>query len=83
MSMMDLKTFVSQMFTPGTAPCTLFGMLVGLVFAVLCLTIGLGKALVIGLFCLVGAFVGGVKDKGAFVRRVILLFHRGDSDRYE
>ena len=74
--MMDLKSFMSQMFTPGTAPCTIFGIVVGLVFAVLCLTIGIGKTLLIGLFCLVGAFVGGVRDKGAFIRRVILFFHR-------
>ena len=81
--MMDLRTFVSQMFTPGTVPCTLFGMAVGLIFAVLCLTIGVGKALVIGIFCLIGAFIGGVKDKKEFVRSVVLFFHRGDADRYE
>ena len=43
--MMDLKTFVNQMLTPGTVPCTLFGMALGLIFAVLCLTIGVGAAL--------------------------------------
>lgn len=78
--MMDMKSFLSQMFTPGTAPCTIFGIAVGLIFAVLCLTIGVGKALLIGLFCLVGAFIGGVKDKGAFVRNLILFFHR-DSEQ--
>ena len=77
--MMDLRTFVSQMFTPGTVPCTLFGMAVGLIFAVLCLTIGVGKALLIGLFCLVGAFVGGVKDKVGFVRKIILFFHHEEN----
>ena len=41
--MMDLKTFVNQMLTPGTVPCTLFGMALGLIFAVLCLTIGVVK----------------------------------------
>ena len=61
--MMDLKTFVNQMLTPGTVPCTLFGMALGLIFAVLCLTIGVGAALLIALFCLIGAFIGGVKDK--------------------
>ena len=81
--MMDLRTFVSQMFTPGTVPCTLFGIAVGLVFAVLCLTIGVGKALLIGIFCLIGAFIGGVKDKKAFVRRIVSLFTRDESDRYE
>lgn len=73
--MMDMKSFFSQMFTPGTVPCAIFGMAVGAVFAVLCLTIGVGKALLIGVFCLVGAFVGGVKDKGAFVRRIAGFFH--------
>lgn len=77
--MMDKKNFFAQMFTPGTVPCALFGMAVGLLFAVLCLTVGVGKALLIGGFCLVGAFVGGVKDKMGFVRKVILFFHRGEN----
>ena len=75
---MDKKNFFSQIFTPGTVPCALFGMAVGLLFAVLCLTIGVGKALLIGVFCLIGAFVGGVKDKGAFARKVLGIFHRED-----
>jgi len=77
--MMDKKNFFAQVFTPGTVPCAVFGMAVGLLFAVLCLTIGVGKTLLIGLFCLVGAFVGGVKDKAGFIRRVILFFHRGEN----
>ena len=76
---MDKKNFFAQMFTPGTVPCALFGMAIGLLFAVLCLTVGVGKALLIGGFCLVGAFVGGVKDKVGFVRKVILFFHRGEN----
>ncbi len=76
---MDKKNFFAQMLTPGTVPCALFGMAVGLLFAVLCLTIGVGKTLLIGLFCLVGAFVGGVKDKPGFIRKVILFFHRGEN----
>lgn len=76
---MDKKSFFAQMFTPGTVPCAVFGMAVGLFFAVLCLTIGVGKALLIGLFCLVGAFIGGVKDKAGFVRSVILFFHRSEN----
>ena len=81
--MMDMKGFWTQLLTPGTRACALFGAAVGLVFAVLCLTIGVGKAAIIGLFCLVGAFIGGVKDKMGFVRKVVLLFHRDGSDRYE
>ena len=34
--MMDLKSFFSQMLTPGTGACALFGAVVGLIFAVLC-----------------------------------------------
>ena len=78
--MVNWKTFFSQIFTPGTAPCALFGAAVGVVFAVLCLTIGAAKALLIGVFCLIGAFLGGVKDKAGFIRRIILFFHRDESD---
>ena len=76
---MDKKSFFSQILTPGTAPCAIFGMAIGLLFAVLCLTIGVGKTVLIGLFCLVGAFIGGVKDKAGFVRKVILFFHREEN----
>ena len=80
--MMDLKTFVSQMLTPGTVPCTLFGAALGLIFAVLCLTVGVGPALLIALFCLIGAFIGGVKDKKKFVESVYLFFQHDDNGRY-
>lgn len=83
MIMMDWKTFTAQMFTPGTRACALFGAAVGVIFAILCLTIGIGKTLLIGVFCLIGAFIGGVKDKAGFVRKVILFFHRDGADRYE
>ena len=76
---MDRKSFFAQIFTPGTVPCALFGMAVGLLFAVLCLTVGVGKTVLIGLFCLIGAFVGGVKDKAGFIRKMILFFHRGEN----
>ena len=75
--MMDLKTFVNQMLTPGTVPCTLFGMALGLIFAVLCLTIGVGAALLIALFCLIGAFIGGVKDKKKFVESAFSINKNG------
>ena len=77
--MKDIRTFIYQMFTPGTVACTVFGAILGIIFAVLCLTIGIGKAVMIGLFCLIGAFIGGVKDKGNFIKKTI-LFIRRDSD---
>ena len=79
---MDIKSFFSQILTPGTVPCTLFGAAIGLVFAVLCMTIGILKALLIGVFCLIGAFVGGVKDKMGFIKKIILFFHKDDSQVY-
>ena len=79
---MDIKSFFNQMLTPGTVPCTLFGAAIGLVFAVLCMTIGILKALLIGVFCLIGAFVGGVKDKMGFIKKIILFFHKDDSQVY-
>ena len=75
--MMDLKTFVNQMLTPGTVPCTLFGMALGLIFA-----IGVGAALLIALFCLIGACIGGVKDKKKFVESVYLFFQHDENSRY-
>ena len=81
--MMDFRKLLGQMTTVGTPACALFGAAIGIIFAILCLTIGVGKALVIGIFCLIGAFIGGVKDKKEFVRSVVLFFHRGDADRYE
>ena len=79
---MDMKQFFNQMFTPGTVPCAIFGAALGLVFAVLCMTIGVLKALLIGVFCLVGVFVGGVKDKAGFIKKILLLFHKDDSQVY-
>ena len=70
------------MLTPGTVPCTLFGAAIGLVFAVLCMTLGVLKALLIGVFCLIGAFIGGVKDKMGFIKKILLFFHKDDSQVY-
>lgn len=81
--MTNWKTFISQMFVVGTTPCLILCAVLGLIFAVLCLTIGIGKALLIGVFCLIGGFIGGVKDKKAFVIRLVSFFRRDGSDNYE
>ncbi|MBR1710750.1 MAG: DUF2273 domain-containing protein [Clostridia bacterium] len=67
------------MLHPGTVPCTIFGAGLGIIFAILWLTIGVGKTLLIGLFCLIGAFFGGVKDKRAFIRSIADFFHREEN----
>lgn len=51
-------------------------------FAVLCLTVGVGPALLIALFCLIGAIIGGVKDKKKFVENIYLFFHHDENGRY-
>ena len=66
----------------GSVPCTLFGAALGLIFAVLCLTVGVGPALLIALFCLIGAIIGGVKDKKKFVENIYLFFHHDENGRY-
>lgn len=75
---MDFREFIKQMLVPGTTACAVFGALLGLLFAVLCFTIGIAKALVIAVFCLVGAFVGGVKDKKAFFAGIIKWIRRSE-----
>ena len=63
---MDKKNFFAQMFTPGTVPCALFGMALGLLFAVLCLTVGVGKALLIGGFQVL-SLIPGTSRSGATI----------------
>ena len=77
--MKDLHGLIEQMFTPGTVPCTIFGAVLGVIFAVLCLTIGILRALLIGIFCAIGVFVGGVKDKRQFISSIYTFFHREDN----
>ena len=43
--MMDMKTFMNQMFTPGTVPCMILGAVLGLIFAVLCKKAFIRKAI--------------------------------------
>lgn len=56
-----------QILTPGTSACALFCGLLGVLIAVLLLTIGFWKTLMIAVFFLAGAFIGGVGDKKAFI----------------
>ena len=46
------------------------------------LVFGVGAALLIALFCLIGAFIGGVKDKKKFVESVYLFFQHDENSRY-
>ena len=78
--MKDIRATIQQMFTTGTAACALFCAALGVIFAILCLTIGPGPAILIAFFCLLGAFIGGVRDKKAFIRGFVNFFHRDEND---
>lgn len=74
--MEKLKQILSQVFTPGTPVSVIAWGLVGVVVAVLLLLIGFWRTLLICVCFAVGAFLGGVKDKRAFIGRLLDLFRR-------
>lgn len=78
--MKSFKEIVTSLLEPGTRLSALFYAVLGLIVAVLLLTIGFWKTLLIVLCCLVGAFIGGVKDKRAFIQRFLSVFSRNHSE---
>ncbi|MEG0767119.1 MAG: DUF2273 domain-containing protein [Clostridia bacterium] len=76
-NMPDLKQFWENIGRPGTFACAIFCSVLGIAVALSLLILGLWKTLLIGLCFGVGWFLGAIKDKPAFLRRVIdRLFHR-------
>lgn len=69
--MHKLADTIKAMFTPGTPLCAATYAAIGVVIAVLWLTIGFWRLLFIALFGAVGAFIGGVNNKKDAVRDVI------------
>lgn len=69
--MKSLNDLLREMTTWGTPACGLFCGVCGIVLAVLLLAIGFWKTVFVVLLCALGAFLGGVKDKEAFLRRVV------------
>ena len=76
--MKDLKWLLNEITQPGTPQAALFCGVIGVVVAMLILIIGFFKAMLIVICCAIGVFIGGVKDKGAFVRRIVSFFHRDE-----
>ena len=69
-----MKSFseaLSAMLTWGTRECGFLCAVAGAVLAVLLLTVGFWKTLLVVLFCAAGAFIGGVHDKEAFVKKLL------------
>ena len=71
MSDKERKTIFSNIFTIGTPECAIFSAVIAMVLALLFLTVGFWKALLVGALMAVGAFLGGVKDKRQWLKNVI------------
>ena len=61
----------NKFLTVGTQECALLCGLLGLLIAVLLLTIGFWKTVMLVVFFLVGLFIGGVADKKACISDLI------------
>lgn len=60
-----------RLLTPGSTACSVAYAVIGVVVAVLLLTIGLWRTLFIFAFAGVGALLGGIGDKKAAVRDAV------------
>lgn len=69
--MKQLNDLLKEMTTWGTPACGLFCGVLGVLVAILLLTIGFWKTLFVTLLCALGVFLGAVKDKAAFLKNVI------------
>lgn len=72
--------FFKRVFTPGTVECAIACGLVGVLVALLLLWIGVWKTLLICVLVGIGIFIGGVKDKRAFINR---LFGNGRDNNHD
>ena len=75
--MKDFREFFQKITEPGTPQAMMFYGAVGLAVALLLLWIGFWKTLLVVVCCLLGCFLGGVKDKAGFFRRVMARLYRG------
>ncbi len=69
--MKSLNEMLREMVTWGTPACGVFCGALGILVAVLLLTIGFWKTLFVALLCALGVFIGAVKDKSSFLKAVI------------
>lgn len=66
-----INAWISQLVRWGTPACAALCGLGGVLLAVLLLTVGFWKTLFIAILCVLGVFVGGVKEKGKWVKDTI------------
>ena len=65
------NAFVKNMFKVGTPECAITFAVVAMVMALLFLLLGFWQTLLIVALILLGAFIGGVKDKKEWVRNAV------------
>lgn len=68
------KGFFAELWTPGTVPCALACAVLGILAALLLLWGGIWRALLVAALVAVGVFLGGVRDKKAFMLRITRRF---------
>lgn len=73
--MMDFRGFFQKITETGTPVAMAFYGVLGVIVAILLLLIGFWKTVLVVLCCLGGCFIGGVKDKSAFLRKVFFRFY--------
>jgi len=69
--MSRISSELKKYMTPGTPACAALYAFIGVVLAVLLLTIGVWKTLFILAFGAVGALIGGIGNKQEAVRSVV------------
>ncbi len=75
--MRDDKDFLARVFTRGTPECAVACAMAGIFAALLLLWGGVWVTLLVAALVAAGAFLGGVKDKKAFMRK---LFRQSGRD---
>ncbi len=75
--MKDIREHLQKITEPGTPQAAIFYGTVGLIVALLLLLIGFWKTLLVVVCCLVGCFLGAVKDKAGFIRKLLDSFYLG------
>jgi len=75
--MKDFRELIRKWTEPGSPQAAIFFGVLGLIVALLLLLVGFWQTVLVVLCCLLGCFLGGVKQKGEFIRALINRFYQG------
>lgn len=64
------NSFAKRLFTLGTVECAVGCVLVGIFTVLLLLWAGIWQTLLVAAFITAGVFIGGVKNKKQFIRKL-------------